>query len=65
RRRPITDLTSSNFNQREGARRTAINTPVQGSAADIIKLAMLRVEKAMGEERYAGARMLMQVHDEL
>jgi len=65
RRRPITDLTSSNFNQREGARRTAINTPVQGSAADIIKLAMLRVEKAMAEEQYSGARMLMQVHDEL
>ena len=64
RRRRITELTSSNFNQREGARRMAINTPVQGSAADIIKLAMLRVEAALREE-FPAAKLLMQVHDEL
>jgi DNA polymerase-1 len=64
RRRPITDLTSSNHNQRRGAERVAINTPVQGSAADIIKMAMLQVETMLLTE-YPEARMLMQVHDEL
>ena len=64
RRRPVTDLTSSNFNQRQGARRVAINTPVQGSAADIIKLAMLAVDAALTEQ-FPTVRMLLQVHDEL
>lgn len=64
RRRPVTDLTSNNFNQRQAARRVAINTPVQGTAADIIKLAMLKVD-AMLEAEFPTVRMLLQVHDEL
>lgn len=64
RRRPVTGLTSSNFNQRGAARRVAINTPVQGSAADIIKIAMLRVD-AMLRDEFPDVRMLLQVHDEL
>ena len=64
RRRPVTDLTSNNFNQRQAARRVAINTPVQGSAADIIKLAMLHVD-AMLERDFPEVRLLLQVHDEL
>ena len=64
RRRPVADLTSSNFNHRQAARRVAINTPVQGSAADIIKLAMLRVDRALRDD-FPEVRMLLQVHDEL
>ncbi len=64
RRRRITDLTSSNYNQREAAKRLAINTPVQGSAADIIKVAMIQVAKMLAEE-FPEARLLLQVHDEL
>jgi DNA polymerase-1 len=64
RRRPVTDLTSNNFNQRQQARRVAINTPVQGSAADIIKVAMIRVDRML-QDSFPTARMLLQVHDEL
>ncbi|MBE6933208.1 MAG: DNA polymerase I [Ruminococcaceae bacterium] len=64
RRRNIPELKSSNFNIRSGAERIALNTPVQGSAADIIKLAMLRVSKALEEEALQ-ARLVLQVHDEL
>ena len=64
RRRYIPELKSSNFNVRSGAERIALNTPIQGTAADIIKLAMIRVEKALGEA-YPQARLLLQVHDEL
>ena len=64
RRRRITDLTSSNYNQREASKRLAINTPVQGSAADIIKVAMIQVAAMLGEE-FPDARLLLQVHDEL
>jgi len=64
RRRRITDLTSSNYNQREAAKRLAINTPVQGSAADIIKVAMVQVAQRL-PEAFPEARMLLQVHDEL
>ncbi len=64
RRRPVTGLTSSNFNQRNAARRVAINTPVQGSAADIIKVAMLQVDAMLAKE-FPDVRMLLQVHDEL
>ena len=64
RRRPITDLSSNNYNQREAAKRTAINTPVQGSAADIIKLAMLAIDEVL-EREFPESRMIMQVHDEL
>ncbi len=64
RRRYIPELSSSNFNIRQGAERIALNTPIQGTAADLIKLAMLRVHKAL-QENYPDAKLLLQVHDEL
>ena len=64
RRRNIPELKSSNFNVRAGAERVALNTPVQGSAADIIKLAMLRVYDALAREALQ-AQLVLQVHDEL
>lgn len=64
RRRYLPDLQSSNRNIRSFAERTAINTPIQGSAADIIKLAMLRVNREL-QEKQLGAKLLLQVHDEL
>lgn len=64
RRRYIPDITSRNFNQRSFAERTAMNTPIQGSAADIIKLAMVNYDKAVKETDF-NAHLLLQVHDEL
>lgn len=64
RRRYLPDLTSDNRQRREMAERMALNAPIQGSAADIIKLAMLRVEDAL-KESGARSRQLLQVHDEL
>ncbi len=64
RRRYIPELTSSNFNIRQGAERIALNTPIQGTAADLIKLAMIRVYNAL-IENYPQAKLLLQVHDEL
>ncbi|WP_026832347.1 DNA polymerase I [Exiguobacterium undae] len=64
RRRNIPDINSKNFNLRGFAERTAINTPIQGSAADIIKKAMLDVHAAL-EASPLQARLLLQVHDEL
>ncbi len=64
RRRYIPELKSSNFNIRSGAERIALNTPIQGTAADLIKLAMIHVEKAL-KEQYPQAQLLLQVHDEL
>lgn len=64
RRRYLPELTSSNFNVRSFAERTALNTPIQGSAADIIKKAMIDVDARLAEEKLQ-ARMLLQVHDEL
>ena len=64
RRRYIPELKSSNFNIRSGAERIALNTPIQGTAADLIKLAMIRVEAALNRE-YPQAELLLQVHDEL
>ncbi len=64
RRRNIPELKSSNFNVRSAAERVALNTPVQGSAADIIKLAMLRVFNALEREALQ-AQLVLQVHDEL
>ncbi len=64
RRRYLPDITSSNFNVRSFAERTAMNTPIQGSAADIIKKAMIDLASRLREERLQ-ARLLLQVHDEL
>jgi DNA polymerase I len=64
RRRYLPDLTSDNRQRREMAERMALNAPIQGSAADVIKVAMLRVEKAVAAEGLR-SRMLLQVHDEL
>jgi DNA polymerase-1 len=64
RRRYLPDLTSDNRQRREMAERMALNAPIQGSAADIIKVAMLRVDAALTREGL-GSRMLLQVHDEL
>lgn len=64
RRRALPELHSSNFNVRSGAERMALNTPIQGTAADIIKLAMLRVQRRMEQEGLE-ARLVLQVHDEL
>jgi DNA polymerase-1 len=62
--RPIPDIQSRNPNQRGFAERTAINTPLQGTAADLIKLAMLRIDAAM-QTRNLKSQMTLQVHDEL
>ncbi len=64
RKRYIPELKSGNFNIRQGAERIALNTPIQGTAADLIKLAMIRVDKALSEQ-YPDAKLLLQVHDEL
>ena len=64
RKRWIPELKSSNFNIRSGAERIALNTPIQGTAADLIKLAMIRVDAALTKE-CPGAKLLLQVHDEL
>jgi DNA polymerase-1 len=64
RKRSIPELKSSNFNIRQGAERIALNTPIQGTAADLIKLAMIRVDQALSEH-YSDAKLLLQVHDEL
>ena len=64
RRRYLPDLTTDNRQRREMAERMALNAPIQGSAADIIKVAMLRVDAALTESG-ARSRMLLQVHDEL
>lgn len=64
RRRYIPELSSSNFNIRQGAERIALNTPIQGTAADLIKLAMIRVHGAL-KAHYPDAKLLLQVHDEL
>ena len=64
RRRYVPELKSSNFNVRSAAERITLNTPIQGTAADIIKLAMLRVENALAET-FPEAKLLLQVHDEL
>lgn len=64
RRRYLPDIRSSNFNLRSFAERTAMNTPIQGTAADVIKLAMIRMQEQL-EQKDVQSRMLLQVHDEL
>lgn len=64
RLRELPDINSRNFNRRSFAERTAMNTPIQGTAADIIKLAMNKVESLLEEKGFT-SRLLLQVHDEL
>ena len=64
RRRWLPELKSSNFNMRSFGERVALNMPIQGTAADIIKLAMIRVRDCLAAEGLA-AKLVLQVHDEL
>lgn len=64
RRRPIPELSSSNFNQRAFGQRVAMNMPIQGTAADIIKIAMIKVHQCLQEGNFR-SRIILQVHDEL
>ena len=64
RRRYLPDIHSSNFNLRSFAERTAMNSPIQGSAADILKMAMIELDREMRERQFK-AKLLLQVHDEL
>jgi DNA polymerase-1 len=64
RRRYLRDINSRNFTARGFAERNAINTPIQGSAADLIKIAMIRIQQWMEAEGFR-SKMIMQVHDEL
>ena len=61
RRRPTPDVTSSNFMVREGAKRAAANMPIQGTEADLMKMAMLRVERELG----GLCRQILQIHDSI
>ncbi|HST09453.1 MAG TPA: DNA polymerase, partial [Terriglobales bacterium] len=62
--RPIPDINAKNMQQRGFAERTAVNTPLQGTAADLIKIAMIRIDEAI-RDRSLKSRMTLQVHDEL
>jgi DNA polymerase-1 len=64
RRRPMTELTSQSRQIQNAAERIAVNTPIQGSAADMIKVAMIRIDEKLNDVPFR-ARMLLQVHDEL
>jgi DNA polymerase-1 len=64
RRRYIPELRDRNFNIRAFGERTATNSPIQGSAADLIKIAMIRIHKALASRKLAST-MILQVHDEL
>ena len=64
RRRTLRDISSRNATARQAAERDAINTPIQGSAADLIKIAMVRISRALSENAMR-SRMVLQIHDEL
>ena len=64
RRRPVPELSSSNFMQRSFGERVAMNSPIQGTAADIIKIAMIRVHRRL-EREHLKSKLILQVHDEL
>ena len=64
RRRMIPEINDKNFMTREFGKRAAMNAPIQGSAADLIKIAMIRVDQAM-KEKNVKSKMLLQIHDEL
>ena len=64
RRRPVPELKSSNFMQRNFGERVAMNAPIQGSAADIMKIAMIGVNREL-KEKGLRSKMILQVHDEL
>lgn len=64
RRRPVPEIKSSNFMQRSFGERIAMNSPIQGTAADIIKIAMVRVNQALRDANLK-SRLILQVHDEL
>ncbi len=63
--RPLPTISDRNANIRARAEREAINMPIQGTSSDIVKIAMLKVDEALGREGFARARLIMQVHDEL
>ena len=64
RRRPVPELSSSNFQQRAFGERVAMNAPIQGTAADIMKIAMVGVNRQLWE-KHMKSRLVLQVHDEL
>jgi DNA polymerase-1 len=61
----LPNINHSNFQVRSGAERTAINAPIQGTAADILKLAMIKIKNWLDKEKISDVYMIMQVHDEL
>ena len=65
RRRPIWDVDSDNGIKKKAAERVAINMPIQGSAAEIMRLAMIKLDKRLSDKKYSNSKMLLQIHDEL